>query len=378
MQLFVSYARVDKPIVKQLVEIFEEAGHEAWLDHKLLPGQDWKATLLEKISQCEIFVYALTPESATSDWCQWELKHAVNFRKPVLPVLMQAKTVLPTAIEHLQYADFTEGANYRAAASLLGGLHHLAVTIPPEKVILAPPIPSGLPAYADKGDSTFELPLLEWCDIPEGEAIIETRVHNHPTFQVAKYPVTNAQYEVFATSYDGYNDFSWWNYAPEAIIWRKNNPSPKSSEFTGDKRPREMVTWYEAMAFCRWLSHKLSLPVTLPTEVYRKATYGPGNNLYPWGDVFDSTKCNCRESLIRKTTSVDKYSGSVSSYGVMDLSGNVWEWSITGIATAEGLERLMYGGGWRGRHRHSVAIYPRTQNPKYCAPDVGFRVYITD
>ncbi|MBZ0284132.1 MAG: toll/interleukin-1 receptor domain-containing protein, partial [Anaerolineae bacterium] len=129
MRLFISYAHVDKFQVSQLVDVLREADYDPWFDHKLMPGHDWKAELYKAIERCDAFLYALTPESVQSEWCQWEFGQAVHLGKPVIPVLMQSKTDLPPAIAHLQYVDFTEGPTPKSVARLLGGLRLVTAVI---------------------------------------------------------------------------------------------------------------------------------------------------------------------------------------------------------------------------------------------------------
>jgi len=52
MRLFISYARVNYYQVSQLVEILRDGGYDPWFDHKLFPGQDWKAELFRAIQTC--------------------------------------------------------------------------------------------------------------------------------------------------------------------------------------------------------------------------------------------------------------------------------------------------------------------------------------
>src|SRR6185295_214098 len=118
MRLFISYAHVDKHQVSELVDVLREAAYDPWFDHKLMPGQNWKVELLSAIQLCDAFLYALTPESVQSEWCQWEFSEAVKMGKPVIPVLLQAKTKLPEAINHYQYADFTDGPSPKSVARL--------------------------------------------------------------------------------------------------------------------------------------------------------------------------------------------------------------------------------------------------------------------
>jgi hypothetical protein len=149
MKLFISYAHTDKWQVKQLVEILEDAGHQPWFDNKLLPGQDWKQALADAIVDCESFVYAMTPESITSEWCQWEFTKAVELGKPVIPILVQPKTKVPDNIRRYQYADFSEGPTPKNVAKLMGGISQIAINIPKAEAPTAPENPDGIPSRAE-------------------------------------------------------------------------------------------------------------------------------------------------------------------------------------------------------------------------------------
>lgn len=146
MRLFISYARVDKPLVTQIAILLTDGGHNVWFDHQLLPGQVWKQILLQQISRCDTFVYALSPESVASEWCQWEFAKAIELGKPILPILLQKNTQLPETIRQYHYADFSDTVNPTAVARLMGGLNAIAVTIPLDRKPDAPDNPSGWPA----------------------------------------------------------------------------------------------------------------------------------------------------------------------------------------------------------------------------------------
>ena len=108
MKLFVSYARVDKPLCKQIVHQLE-AVHEVWYDRRLHAGQLWWDTIQEKLEWCEGFVYLLSPESVESEYCQKEYAIATNAGKHIFPVLIQARTVVPDSLKQIHYADLSDG-----------------------------------------------------------------------------------------------------------------------------------------------------------------------------------------------------------------------------------------------------------------------------
>jgi formylglycine-generating enzyme required for sulfatase activity len=97
--------------------------------------------------------------------------------------------------------------------------------------------------------------------------------------------------------------------------------------FPGDDLPRSNVSWYDVVAFCRWLSNKLGYTVTLPTEQqWQRAAQGDDEREYPWGDDFDHSRCNIAS---KSTTPVTQYPNGASPFGVMDMAGNVAEWCLT-------------------------------------------------
>lgn len=133
MRLFISYAHVDKAIVKDwIVNKLLAGGYNVWFDDNLVVGQDWKQQLSDKIQTSDALVYCMTPESIASDWCKWELARAVDLGKPVVPVLLKARTQLPDQLKRLQYVDFSNGATGDAVARLMGGLQNLSpAQLPP-------------------------------------------------------------------------------------------------------------------------------------------------------------------------------------------------------------------------------------------------------
>ncbi|GAB4422064.1 MAG: hypothetical protein Kow00106_19190 [Anaerolineae bacterium] len=153
MRLFISYSHADKPLVTEIAKLFIEAGYEVWFDHRLLPGESWKEILSQEISQSDVFVYALSPESVNSQWCQWEYATAAKLGKRILPILLQKNTPLPEELKQYQYADFSDTLDATSVARLMGGLARMAVSIPPGSKPNAPENPSGMPAHGVEVDA---------------------------------------------------------------------------------------------------------------------------------------------------------------------------------------------------------------------------------
>lgn len=156
-------------------------------------------------------------------------------------------------------------------------------------------------------------------------------------FKLAQYPLTFAQFQTFLDATDGFEDKRWWTDLPE--VWRKQ--AMQDQRYLYSNHPRENVSWYQAYAFCKWLTAQYRdhapnyLPqgweVRLPTQIEWEiaARYNDGR-FYPWGDDFDPAKANTDEgNKIGQTSAVGMYpSGMQPKLKLYDLSGNVLEWTF--------------------------------------------------
>jgi formylglycine-generating enzyme required for sulfatase activity len=127
-------------------------------------------------------------------------------------------------------------------------------------------------------------------------------------FYMDRYPVTNAQFHAFlkASHHKPKDPMNFLRH------WVNGSP-PKGLE----NHPVVYVSLEDAKAYARWAGKRL------PTEVeWQYAAQGTDGRKYPWGNEFDSTKCN---NGLGRTTPVDAFPGGKSPFGVMDLIGNVWQ-----------------------------------------------------
>jgi formylglycine-generating enzyme required for sulfatase activity len=175
----------------------------------------------------------------------------------------------------------------------------------------------------------------EWVTIPAGEFWMgddnsqeadERPGHklHLPEFQIARVPVTNAQYALYVQD----------SKVKPPEHWRGGDVPPGL-----ENHPVVNVTWHEALAYCKWLGEKIQKPVTLPSEAeWEKAARGSSPRLlgegqeaefrnYPWGADWRELHCNSAELGLGDTTPVGLFLNGASPYGVLDMSGNVWEWT---------------------------------------------------
>jgi hypothetical protein len=237
--------------------------------------------------------------------------------------------------------------------------------------------------------STELLPMMEWCDIGEGEVVLEYEqksvIYFVDAFRMSKYVVTNAQFRAFIESDDGYNNSKWWDFSPYAVKWHKNNKPINPKALWGDY-PRSRVSWYEAMAFCQWASYKTGLRITLPTEQqWQRVAQGDNKSAYPWGNRFAKARCNSKEGRLRATCPVTRYSEGNSDHGVSGMAGNIWEWCNSvhydeygkakkKSATARDIGRAVRGGSFISVQQRLKNNYHFYLAPDYRYPTIGFRV----
>ena len=211
-----------------------------------------------------------------------------------------------------------------------------------------------------------------------------------PAYWIGRHPVTVAQFGGFIEA-GGYHEPRFWTAAGRA--WReatgRNEPAYWEEDiWTGDARlPVVGVSWYEAAAYCRWLSEEIGRDFRLPSEAeWEKAARGTDGRIFPWGDRFDAARCNVRASGLGRTAPVGRLSPAGDSpYGCAEMVGNVSEWTLTQYVPypyepgdgrddpAGEAERVTRGGSW-----HSPVLRARTSSrgmndPFFADNDLGFR-----
>ena len=212
-----------------------------------------------------------------------------------------------------------------------------------------------------------------------------------PGFHIARYSITYAQYAAFVED-ESYAVDAFWT--PDGLEWRGEKRQPErywnDPQWHIANHPVVGVTWYEAYAFTQWLSAKLGVEVSLPTEAqWEKAARGPSGLIYPYGNAFDPAKGNTGETGLGRTSAVGIFPDGASPCGVLDMSGNVWQWCLTesgwkyadGISTMDNVPegtggRVVRGGSWGNSRDYTRCAVRLNSRPYYKFAILGFRVVV--
>ncbi len=135
-----------------------------------------------------------------------------------------------------------------------------------------------------------------------------------PTYEIGRYPVTVAEYAyALAAGAPGLLAPVNWAQQREFLL-----------------HPVSGLTWYDAVAYARWLAAQAGEHWRLPTEAeWEQAARGTDGRIYPWGDTWDPDRANALRGNSGETTAIDAHPLGASPYGVLDLVGNIAEWTST-------------------------------------------------
>ncbi len=287
------------------------------------------------------------------------------------------------ALELLSQPDFAldlEKLDTDTRTALITGAHGKTSTANPVGRAAAYRVLGKFDADTRKGIGVIvrdgmTLPDIDWVIIPGGEYIYQKDQRiTLPTFQISRYLITYKQFQAFIDAPDGWKNPQWWK-GLSADDNHKAQPGDQVFKFWN--HPCERVSWYDAVAFCRWLSAKLGYIVTLPTEQqYERTARWTDGRLYPWGNDYIIGNANINEAYgnagtyyLQQTSAVGIYPQGASVEDVHDLSGNVWEWCLNEYKKPENTQdssnnsRVVRGGSWddyRGSARAVVRLgrYP--------------------
>lgn len=195
-----------------------------------------------------------------------------------------------------------------------------------------------------------------WCKIDPGlfwhgggnsDASLRMTNLNY-SYKIAKYMITNADFARFIVA-KGYDNSKWWtkNGWKQCIqIEKWERPDNwNSSLLNNPLQPVVGVSWYEAMAYCKWLTNNGHLSgwlsekdvIRLPTSLeWERAARHIDKRMYPWGNQEpDIERANFDATALNRTTPIGCFPSGKSVCGALDLAGNTLEWMASSYETIE-------------------------------------------
>ena len=208
-------------------------------------------------------------------------------------------------------------------------------------------------------------------------------------FFMSRYPVTNVEYGAFLKA-GGYKNRKWWDEA--GWKWKENEKitAPgewKNPEFNEANQPVVEVSWFEAAAYCRWLTESLTnkppkwwkagMTVYLPTEKqWEYAARGKEERKYAWGSTDPNPELANYDGNVGKTTPVGVYPKGATPEGMLDMTGNVDEWCADWY-DEDKVDRAPRGGSWADSAGSLAASDRFGIGPGSRFRFIGFRVAVS-
>ncbi len=233
-------------------------------------------------------------------------------------------------------------------------------------------------ARNDKGNWEAVFPGgITMVYIPEGEFTIGSPARDgdadeHPAHKVFLDGYWLGKSEVTFEQYDRFCAESGREKAADES-WGRGN------------RPAVYVSWNDARDYCSWLAKKTGLKFRLPSEAeWEKAA----RDRYPWGSQPpDPERANFDKENMR-TMPVGSYPLGASPYGILDLAGNVWEWTLDWYdpgfyrnsprenprGPETGAEKVVRGGSWANGPDLVRSANRSSENPESKLNILGFRL----
>ena len=209
-------------------------------------------------------------------------------------------------------------------------------------------------------------------------------------FEIGRFPVTVRDFANFVEQ-GGYSNEELWGAG--GWEWRKREEVESPAEWSQQRRfpnrPVVWVSWYEAVAYCKWAGGRL------PTEAeWERVARGLDSRKFPWGDTAPTDRHANFWSGARSrgVAPVGCYPlGATPDHSIVDLSGNALEWCLDqwdggsnygDVANlqrlnpvgAEGAGRVVRGGSFYSDSSYLRAACRNNGDPEIRYLNVGFRV----
>lgn len=287
LTIFICYSREQKEIRNIIKDSLKTTGYETKFDEKdVTTGElDWRSKIKSLIIESDIFLLLWSEKSCNSVIVETEIAIAIGNKIKIIPVALDS-TPLPDEeeISYIQKVNFTErGAIIKLHKSLKD-------------------FEEGKKKYGKIPSATI---LSQFVNVPSGEFTFSktNKLEKVKEFEISKFLVTISQYSEYRPS--GFSEMS-----------RREN------------LPINNISWFEARAYCSWLSELSKTPIKLPSELEWEYAAKAGKNF-----EFATKNGKINKSLVNynnlntnnyETTPMEQF--PPNPFKIFDMTGNLWEW----------------------------------------------------
>ena len=393
-RVFISHSHHDEDFTVKFVTDLTAAGAQVWVDVANIKYGDFMKRIGEGLHECEWVIMILTQNALDSSAVQMEINAALEQARlhhikklffvtagtfdPIrmsplwLPIhRYDAVTNYDKALQQIIHALGLQSTSVKTSTltptqpvGLSKTLHNLGFTLKRFEGVEAI-----LPPLKQISEGWFLMGSDLERDVNAYDDEMPFRQVHVKSFSMAVFPVTVAEYA-------------------KAVNVKAVNVPRRWELQTHLDYPITNISWKDGIQYAEWLSKVTGERWRIPTEAeWEKAARGVDGRIYPWGDVWDTTRSNARAADNHSVVTIGKYPEGVSPYSIQDMAGNIWEWCSTKykpypyIAT-DGREemhsnhdhRVVRGGGYSSSARSVRCAYRGHSHPQYYNPDRGFRL----
>jgi formylglycine-generating enzyme required for sulfatase activity len=433
--IFVSYRRDDSAgfagrLFDRLSQRF--GSEQVFMDIDTIePGVDFVEVIEKAVGSCDVLIAVIGKQWMTvtdaqgqrrlanpHDFVRLEIGTALRRRIRVIPVLVGGATVpraqdLPDDLAPLARRNALEISHERFhydAGRLIEAIQKVVGAVETAEPGSTPSSPPRRQPFEPEMILIPAGEFLMGSDAGKDAAADDDEKPQHrlylPDYAIAQTPTTVAQFEAFvqATDHQPTTETVGGGWVWDGKEWKqikgadwRHPRGPQSDVREKAQHPVTQVSWHDAVAYCRWLSKVTGRSYRLPSEAeWEKGARGTDGRIYPWGDEApDDQRCNFN-SNVGDTTPVGKYRKGVSPYGLLDMAGNVWEWtgSLWGsdakkpdfkypydandgrenLAAPDSVYRVLRGGSWNSDQDYARCAARHWSFPFGSGSYGGFRV----
>jgi len=435
LKVFLCHAHADRDPVRALYTRLTNNGVDAWLDkEKLLPGQDWELEIKKAVREADVVVVCLSKQFNQRGFRQKEVRLALDtaMEMPegeifIIPARLEECDNLES-LRKWHWVDLFEENGYemlmralRSRANNIGATLQIkkGFTPKPSKIFRLPKFfirkIIGVTGFIVLAITLiFNLPLVFDTPLNESTSTKDTSITVTSTplpaeitdtkgitmrlvpageFDMGSYsgdPDEQPVHQVYLDAF--YMDiYEVTNAAYKTCVETGECIPPKEiksytrSNYYGDPQfndyPVIYVDWDQSKKYCEWRGGDL------PTEAqWEKAARGVDRRTYPWGERIDARLANYGLHMM-DTTKVDLYRDGKSPYGIYNMAGNVWEWTLDwydaypenfiGNSNYGNTHRVLRGGSWSYSENSQRTSYRFEMIPTENKFNIGFRCVLS-